>query len=94
MGSPIYLSGAVPVLASVTINLNVGKGKQCGVFLGERFGLLAVKVALANIFGEFTVLPTDKTPEKIILDPRGATITPSEDLHLKYVKLEAPYRFQ
>lgn len=63
------------------------------VFVGERFGLLAVKVALANIFGEFRVEPTDRTPERVILDPRGATITPLEDLHLKYVKLDEPYVF-
>lgn len=63
------------------------------VFAGERFGLLAVKVALTNIFGEFRVEPTDKTPERVILDPRGATVTPLEDLHLRYVELEEPYVF-
>lgn len=63
------------------------------VFVGERFGMLAVKVALANVFGEFRVKPTTKTPEKVILDPKGATITPLEDLHLNYVKLKEPYVF-
>lgn len=63
------------------------------MFLGERFGLLAAKVALANVFGEFRVEPTNKTPRKIILDPTGVTVTPLEDLHLKYVKLEEPFSF-
>lgn len=63
------------------------------VLAGERFGVLSVKVALANIFGEFRVEPTSRTPKRLILDPKGATVRPLGDLHLKYVKLEKPFVF-
>lgn len=67
-------------------------GNVCWV-VGERFGLLGVKIALANIFAEFTVEPKAATPRKIVPDPKAPTITPLEDLHLRFVKAEDPFVF-
>ena len=50
-----------------------------------RFALLEAKLALANIVRKFTLLPSEKTKEPLVLDPKAAIAYPKDGI---YVKLE------
>merc|ERR1712218_264946 len=39
--------------------------------VGMRFDLLEAKLALANIVRKFTLLPSEKTEEPLVIDPRA-----------------------
>ena len=53
-----------------------------------RFALLEAKLALANIVRKFTILPSDKTKEPLVLDPQAQIAYPKDGL---YIKLEKRY---
>ena len=51
-----------------------------------RFALLEAKLALANIIRRYTILPSDKTKEPLVLDPKADIAYPLDGLHIKLEK--------
>ena len=54
--------------------------------IGMRFALLEAKLALANIVRRYTILPSDKTKEPLVLDPKADIAYPLDGLHIKLEK--------
>ena len=57
-----------------------------------RFALLEAKLALANIVRKFTILPSDKTKEPLVLDPQAQIAYPKDGLYIKLEKRYWKYR--
>merc|ERR1711860_29294 len=53
--------------------------------IGMRFALLEAKLALANIVRRYTILPSDKTKEPLVLDPKADIAYPLFSCHSRLV---------
>lgn len=54
--------------------------------IGDRFGLLQVKMGLINFFKNHYVTPSDKTPKTLKLDPRALIIQAAGGVYLNVVR--------
>jgi hypothetical protein len=55
---------------------------------GKGFGLLAVKIALANILANFEVSTCAESPKHLQLDPKAMILASEGGIHLKFTKLK------
>lgn len=60
----------------------------CYVFSGERFGLLSVKVGLIRVLSQFKVLKNDKTPDPLVIDPKGFLFNSIVGFPMTFKKLD------
>ena len=54
--------------------------------VGMRFALLEAKLALANIVRKFTLLPSEKTEEPLVIDPKAVISYPKKGIYIKLEK--------
>ena len=55
---------------------------------GKLFGLIAVKIALANILANFEVSTCADTPKRIQLNPKAMILATPGGIKLKFTKLK------
>ena len=53
-----------------------------------RFALLEIKLALANIVRNFTLIPSEKTQEPLELDPKAQITYVKNGLYIKAERLQ------
>jgi len=56
--------------------------------IGNRFGLMQTKIALIQLLTNFKFSKTEKTPEKLIFNPRSPILQPLVDVVLILEKLK------
>uniref|UniRef100_A0A182IY96 Uncharacterized protein n=1 Tax=Anopheles atroparvus TaxID=41427 RepID=A0A182IY96_ANOAO len=80
--SPSQSNGRPPY-----VFLPFGDGpRQC---IGMRFGLMQVKVGLITLLRRFHLRPTQKTPERIVFDPKTFILSPVGGNHLEIVQVKS-----
>jgi hypothetical protein len=55
---------------------------------GKRFGLIAVKIALANVLANFEVSTCAESPKRLHLDPKAMILAVPGGINLKFTKLK------
>jgi cytochrome P450 family 6 len=54
---------------------------------GKGFGLIAVKIALANVLANFEVSTCAETPKRLQFNPKAMILAARGGIHLKFTKL-------
>lgn len=51
--------------------------------IGLRFAMMETRIGLATILTNYRLLPSEKTPKKVIFDPRSNVLSTAGGMHLR-----------